>query len=270
MERSVYEEAGKGPRVLEGSTQEFTFALSIGGQIITFALGVVSLAQQSLGETLQLILVLEVLVQGVEFGFYLIVGLRYLFWKSSTPLVLRYADWVFSTPLQLIGLFFFVLWSANRDCIKNDDLASNGSRVAAIVVVILFDWIMLGFGAIFELSDVGNTVAQRWASAVQQFVGGNRKIAVATGFLPFFAAFTPILVALGTAYSDWGLVSVLITMTSWAGYGFVAIFVESEERKNSILNILDLVSKNLVGVIISGIALGYTAPSSTLLNCSLT
>ena len=64
-------------------------------------------------------------------------------------------------------------------------------------------------------------------------------------------------------YSDFGLFSVLTTFSTWSLYGVVAVLGTSsnaqpfltEMGRNSAYNVLDIVSKNVVCLVVSALAL---------------
>lgn len=238
------------PGRLRGSLQETTFGLSIVAQIVTLVLGIIALAQGGLPEVLMTVLVLEVVVQAVEIVWYGTVGGLYFFGKYSISVAARYFDWAITTPLMLVSILLFSVWDADKDCVTSANVLSDGSRVATVVVVVLLDWLMLAIGVSYEAK------IERVTSVLNRaFCGMN---GLWLGFIPFVGAFIPLFVigGQGASRSGWSLASVLITFVSWIFYGIVALYISDAEMRNTSYNLLDIVSKNAVGIIVSSVALG--------------
>lgn len=236
--------------------QETTFVASIAMQLVTLVITIVALGQgDSTPEVLTIVLILELVVQVVEFLWYSSVGLGYVCLDWSISTMYRYIDWAFTTPVMLVSIMLFSIWEADRDCTDADNVLSDGSRIAALICIILADWIMLFVGWAYESG-------RKTITDIIDMVGG-----LYVGFLPFIGAFTPLFVVVGTSFSVWGLVSVLVTFLTWALYGVVAILgmweTIDEEGKNTAYNLLDIVSKNVVGIVISSVALGGDYGNST-------
>ncbi len=233
--------------------QEGSFVASMVFQLTTLILGAIALAKgDSVPEVLRIVLVLELVVQCIEFVWYLVVGANYYFRRGSISIGYRYADWVFTTPVMLISIMLFALWDADKDCMTGDKVFGDSSRVAALVCMILADWLMLAIGVSYETKI-------EWATKLLD------RIAMCfsglwLGFIPFIGAFTPLFTIAATTFSGWGLASILLTFGTWLLYGVVAIMGNiqylGEESRNSAYNILDIFSKNAVGLVVSGVAIG--------------
>ena len=238
------------PGRLRGSLQEATFGLSVCVQAATLVLSIVALAQGGLPEVLMTVLVLETVVQGVEIAWYSTVGLLYFFGKYSISVSTRYFDWAVTTPLMLVSIMLFSIWDADKECTTSANVLSDGSRIAAVVCVILADWAMLGVGLSYEAK------IERVTGMLDRMACGFNGLWL--GFVPFIGAFIPLFVIGGqnVSKSGWSLVSVFITFVSWTLYGIVALYVLDPEMRNSSYNLLDIVSKNAVGIIVSSVALG--------------
>ena len=232
--------------------QETTFAISMLFQLTTLVLGIVALGKEAVPEVLRLVLVLEVVVQVVEFVWYTLVGLNYAFRQGSISIAYRYLDWAITTPVMLVSIFLFVRWDSNQECTSIDKIFNDGSHVAAIVSIVLADYLMLAIGAAYEIRFESAT---RALDRVAMCFSG-----LYLGFIPFLGAFAPLIVTVSANFSTWGFLSVALTFVTWAFYGAVAILGEnstlSEESRNSAYNLLDIVSKNVVGLVVSSVALG--------------
>jgi len=86
------------------------------------------------------------------------------------------------------------------------------------------------------------------------------------GFIPFLGVFTPVLVIVIQNFTVNGFISWLTTFFTWLLYGVVAILGAmgywTEPARNSAYNLLDIFSKNVVGLIVSNVALSgnFTVP----------
>ena len=255
------------PGRLQWTFQELTFVASIVMQIITLIISGIALGQGAkVPDTLMTILLLELVVQIVELIWYSSVGGLYLFGQFDISIGARYIDWVITTPVMMTSILLFVLWDADKQC---DNVLGEGSRVAALVIIVLMDLLMLLIGFAYE-TKVGFLV-RFYDMLVCNF---RPNAGLYLGFIPFLGVFIPLFVVIGTAFTAWGLVSTLVTFVTWALYGVVAILgsdmgngpVWDEAMRNSGYNLLDIFSKNVVGIVVSSVALGgdynATAPSN--------
>ena len=135
-------------------------------------------------------------------------------WKGLTDL--RYADWFFTTPVMLVSLAYFL--SINSDTTV---------RVGMMSLIVVLNYIMLGFG---YLGEVGNVP---------------KIFATILGFIPFFILFYIIYTTYvkNSVVNHWmfGIYTVI-----WSLYGIV--YLLPNEEKNLITNWLDLVSKGVIGL----------------------
>ena len=182
-------------------------------------------------EFLKQMLTLEVTVQFVE-------GLFYMYWlfhfntiTNITPR--RYYDWVFTTPTVLITLIFFLNFLKYREDNISDKLdffELFNQEFDTIATVLLLNWLMLFFG----------------------FLGENNIIpvilGVALGFIPFLVYFYIIYTKYAVLTGD-GLKIFSYFLIVWALYGVVAVL--PYKVKNMCYNILDLFSKNFLGIFLS-------------------
>jgi bacteriorhodopsin len=137
-------------------------------------------------------------------------------WKEMTQI--RYLDWMITTPMMLIVLCGTLAYNSK-------------THISAfpITLILLLNYVMLGFGYLGEINAIDKTTS--WSIS----------------FLAFFGIF-------GTIYSYFihpkqrSMNSILYALyfIVWSMYGMV-YFLE-EETKNIGLNMLDVVSKCLIGI----------------------
>ena len=223
------------------NAQNVTFVLSLIVQLVAGIYSLFTLNNGNIPPVLTIILTLETVVQFIELGWYVGVGVVFLM-HVSVGVEYRYIDWVFTTPTMLVTLYFFVL-HLSSPCMSTEELTGTRGFALFIALIIVADWVMLAIGAVFEIKAF-NMRAWRYAKPV-----------MAIGFVPLIIAFVPHLVALSDGYTGEGLAVVLVTLVVWAIYGVVAIvFFDNEMRRNTAYNILDLFSKNLAGLVVSIVA----------------
>ena len=233
------------------STETVTFVLSIAFQVTTLILAGTAIVRGGNPEVLNIVLWMEFVVQLVEVIWYGGVGLYTTLNKVEIEIKYRYADWMITTPVMLVSVMFFAIFEADSACVKGSDLLNSPSRIAAFICIIVFDEIMLFIGYTYEANEADlKRKSMATAKSYLDAIGG-----LNFGFVPFIGAFVPLVVVAATSYSVWGLVSVLITFFTWALYGVVAIVIKDKASKNTAYNLLDIVSKNLVGIVIAALAL---------------
>lgn len=130
----------------------------------------------------------------------------------------RYVDWAITTPIMLLVL---VLVLANE--------SKTVVRLTTVTLIMIFNYLMLYIGYLGEIK-----VLDRFTA----FVGG---------FIPFFVLFYLIFtnyVVISKGLSKYWLF--IFYLVFWALYGFVYLLEES--YKNVAMNILDCISKCLVGI----------------------
>jgi bacteriorhodopsin len=223
--------------------QQLTFGASLFAQAVTLCLSVAAFRQDATPNLLLVVLILETTVQAVELCWYSTVGVYY--WCTSRSnnngiaVWWRYVDWVITTPIMLVSIFLFSLWEAKL--VTCSDTLS--PYIPSIALVVLSDWLMLVVGFLYE-----------------RYPKDYNKSILYLGFVPFVVAFVPLFVvgvqgAQGANASAWPIMSVSITFLLWALYGAVALLAPDDVVKNALYNVLDILSKNVVGLIISSIVL---------------
>lgn len=257
-------------------TETTTFAVSVFFQLFSLVLTIVALSSYK-PEALQTILLLELAVGATEFFWYTAVGLRAACRGVEVSVSWRYADWFLTTPTMLVSVLFYIIWEHEGECLTTAEMV-NGTpaRLWGIPLVVLFDWSMLAVGLVYETTWSCSLRVARLADDAAAFLA-----AVATcdasdkvvtpraglwfGFVPFVAAFVPLVVILVESFTKEGLASLVITFAAWALYGVVAIYVTDSEYKNAAYNLLDILSKNAVGILIAFTAIhGNFTPKADL------
>lgn len=178
-------------------------------------------------EIVKNILAMELTVQAVEFVFYSYLVALILTNKLDRHITShRYVDWAITTPVMLVSfvLFFKYLADPTRNITLLESIDEDKKTLFSIVVA---NALMLLFGFLAEIGLINTTLG------------------VSIGFLPFIYIFHTIynkyvhgVDAAKTLY--------YIILVVWSLYGVAAYlpFVP----KNTIYNILDLISKNAYGI----------------------
>lgn len=268
--------------------QFWTMFISMAMQIGTLVLTVISIAKPEAAdnELLHSILLLELVVQGVEFLWYAATSVLAGCYGWSIPVWYRYTDWAVTTPTMLISLYWFVFWQADPNCNGFNELWTDDGRIALFSTMIALNMIMLIIGFAYEFSkpagasngcfDCLSSVSDSIKYVLDSVMGlCTRWTGLWLGFLPFFGAFAPILALAINNFTDWGIIAVSLTFASWALYGANAIYfpanTASDEAiawKNGLYNLLDIVSKNVIGIVISIVTLTYADSSGASVNAT--
>lgn len=180
---------------------------------------------------LQDILSIELIIQGIEFLFYI-----YLVWLivtnklNSSITTHRYIDWSITTPTMLISfiLFFKYLKEPDREIRWKQSFQEEFPNIRN---VLLANACMLGLGFLAEIGTIPTALG------------------VAIGFLPFAYMFQ-ILYAQYAQYTQLGRFVYYFSFIIWGLYGVAAVLPFAQ--KNTMYNILDLFSKNAYGLFLYG------------------
>jgi bacteriorhodopsin len=255
---------------LDGTLQEGTFITSMVMQFVTLVVSFIALVQGNMPPVLNVIVWLELIVQCVELVWYSWIAYRYLEGGDKTiPIHYRYFDWVITTPIMMTSITLFVLWDADKDC---DAVLNEGSRIAALVIIILMDLLMLGVGFAYESKWEALAPFRNFYDMLLCNFRPNAGLWL--GWVPFIGVFIPLFVIIGQPKTNtgWGLTSVLLTFGAWALYGVVALLgsegVWMDETRNTAYNVLDIFSKNAVGLIVSSVAIGNDFNMTSPNNCT--
>jgi bacteriorhodopsin len=172
------------------------------------------------------LLKLELVVQVVEFAFYLWMVLNITTVKNITPY--RYLDWFITTPTMLLTLMIFL--SKDKET-YNGIVQFISDNKDDVIKVGLSNVLMLVFGLLGEYQYINNTLA------------------VGLGFIPFVYYYKKIYdknITEESTSQQKGFFWFFFIV--WSVYGLAALLPYIP--KNVLFNILDLFSKNLIGVIL--------------------
>lgn len=176
------------------------------------------------------LVILELIVQVIEFSFYVWMISKFNSIKNITPF--RYYDWVITTPTMLITFMFYLNFLRNQEQnIENDSFWKELKDNWKIVLnVLLLNWAMLLSGFIGE--------KQLFPHLTTTLVG----------FVPFLLMFY-IIYKNFAIHSDEGRKIFWYFSGIWAIYGIAAVL--PYKIKNSMYNILDLFAKNFFGIFLA-------------------
>jgi len=179
-------------------------------------------------EILRDLLIVEVIVQIIEFLFY--VWLIYYFSKVSRNITpFRYVDWAITTPLMLITLSAFLKHNGTT-MMRLPDFLSNYK--GSIIIIVLLNAAMLFFGLMGELGVLNNYIS------------------TALGFIPFILNFKYIKETFLPSNEDFFKNALFYWFVFfWALYGVFAVM--SYTIKNTGYNILDIFAKNFFGLFLA-------------------
>ena len=137
-------------------------------------------------------------------------------WEEFT--LIRYFDWSITTPFMLLSLCLFLGYNVHIPL-----------KIYTIIPIWILNYIMLYFGFLGEIGNIG------------------RLTACIAGFIPFIIIMYIIFITFikGKKNVANNLLFILYFII-WSLYGIVYLF--SHEYKNIITNILDLISKCLIGL----------------------
>ena len=182
-------------------------------------------------ELLKSILTLEMIVQTVEFLFY--VWLLSSFPWTYEVTKIRYLDWFITTPAMLMVVILFLRYNENKSKNKNDDKFREiiNKNKKPLAIIFISNFLMLIFGLLGETKHL------------------SRPTSFTLGMISFFVCF-------GTLYKTFIGTQKLskylfyVTFVLWSLYG--AASLAPYVAKNISYNILDLFSKNINGLFIIG------------------
>tara|TARA_B100001741_G_scaffold309855_1_gene308220 strand:+ start:6678 stop:7355 length:678 start_codon:yes stop_codon:yes gene_type:complete len=180
-------------------------------------------------EVLVALLVSDIVVQLIEFTFYLI------FIRLNTKLTIyRYIDWYVSTPIMLLSTAILLEYFATQNTQNVVTLPSFFSDYTnETIYIVSMNAIMLSCGLIAELVSDTRLLAN---------------VLVAIGTLAFVANFAVIYIEFGVKTTE-GLILLSVMCFLWFLYGIAALL--SFVPKNVMYNVLDILAKNFYGTFIA-------------------
>ena len=176
------------------------------------------------------LLLMELIVQVIEFSFYVWMISNFNTIKNITPF--RYYDWVLTTPTMLITFMFYLKFLKNQEQnIKSESFLTELKNHWKVVLnVLLLNWGMLLSGYVGE--------QQLFSHLTTTLVG----------FVPFLLMFY-IIYKNFAIHSDQGRKIFWYFSGIWVIYGIAAVL--PYKIKNSMYNILDLFAKNFFGLFLA-------------------
>lgn len=211
--------------------------LSLGLQIATALVDAIALGfkVQPRAEILRDLLKMELFVQIVESTFYTWLAINIKDVQNITPK--RYLDWFITTPTMLITFTVLLIYLNRKGNMEGETLLGILSKhKKEFIIIIILNMLMLALGLAGEYNLIDNTYA------------------VILGFLPFIAYYFFIYKEFvkGKSNGETNPMSKRLFyffFITWALYGVFALMPYT--AKNIGYNFLDLISKNLFGLILS-------------------
>lgn len=205
----------------------WSFTASTWAQVFMLALGAVALVSSTRPpQLLKDVLVVEMAVQVVELVFYVWILKGALTYTGA--LKARYADWVFTTPLMLVSAMALFSYRTFHGGIF-DFVSSKRSEITRMLAA---NFVMLAVGLLYTAGRM-----RFWPSQV-------------VGFLALVLSFRELHSAVESPYDAalfWS------TFALWAAYGLAVHYPVA--RRNVCYNVLDVFSKNVVGVYVAMLVL---------------
>jgi hypothetical protein len=181
-------------------------------------------------EIIRELLIMELIVQIIEFSFYIWMVLNFNTIKNITSF--RYYDWMITTPTMLITFMIFLKFLSNQEQnIKSESFLTELKREWKLVFnVILLNWGMLISGYVGEQNIFSHLTT------------------TLVGFVPFLLMFY-IIYNNYAVQSKQGQRIFWYFSGVWAIYGIAAVL--PYKIKNSMYNVLDLFAKNFFGLFLA-------------------
>ena len=173
------------------------------------------------------LLILDTVVQGIELCFYVAF---LLFNKLSISY--RYADWFVTTPTMLVSLYVFMKYLDRdpQEVLTIGEVLSDDLTV--IVWMLILNAVMLLAGLLVE------------REILSKFFGHT------IGFIAFGVVFS-LLFTNTLSRNAFGIFLSAFVCSVWFAYGVVASGIREAKWRSVSYNILDVLSKNVYGVLIS-------------------
>jgi bacteriorhodopsin len=177
-------------------------------------------------QILQKIMGLELIVQIIEFGFYIFFV---TYFNLETLATSRYSDWIISTPTMLFTMatYFFYEEQKEKNISENSLLDFALNKKWILLEIFFFNFCMLAFG----------------------YLGETKVIDRYTAFTLGSACFARSFYILYTEFADKSMIGkqlFSLLCVIWGLYGVA--FLTPIIQKNISYNILDIVAKNFFGL----------------------
>jgi bacteriorhodopsin len=177
-------------------------------------------------QILQQIMGLELIVQVIEFGFYIFFIVYFNLESLATS---RYFDWILSTPTMLFSMaaYFFYEEQKEKNSVENNLLDFTLTNKWPLLEIFFFNFCMLAFG----------------------YLGETKAIDYTTAFALGTACFARSFYVLYTEFAEKSVIGkqlYAILFVIWGLYGVA--FLTPVVQKNISYNILDIIAKNFFGL----------------------
>ena len=177
-------------------------------------------------QILQKIMGLELIVQVIEFGFYIFFIVYFNLESLATS---RYFDWILSTPTMLFSMaaYFFYEEQKEKNIVENNLLDFTLTNKWPLLEIFFFNFCMLAFG----------------------YLGETKAIDYTTAFALGTACFARSFYVLYTEFAEKSVIGkqlYAILFVIWGLYGLA--FLTPVVQKNIGYNILDIIAKNFFGL----------------------
>jgi len=179
---------------------------------------------------LQYILILETIVQFIEFAFYIFVLKSMVITPLPQMAGNRYMDWVITTPLMLLTSIIYFKYEEhieNNNKTKIEFWEFLKTHKNYIIAITVCNFLMLFFGYLGEIGVM------------------DIKLSTTIGFI-FFGITFYIIYKNYAVKSKIGLKLFYYILIVWGIYGITAS--TTPEIKNNIYNVLDIFAKNFFGL----------------------
>ena len=151
-----------------------TFVASLLVQVGVLIFSWVSIGQYDVPYLLFVAMLLEAIVQTVEFVAYLIMGIVAWLTHASVGVEWRYLDWAVTTPTMLISLYMLIqyFWRpCESDEMQRSRFEEHSVLPVVLLLIIIFDWAMLASGFVVEY-DTSRAVKRLGRRVVRSFACG--------------------------------------------------------------------------------------------------
>lgn len=218
-----------------------TGVLSLIIQVLTGTFDIYVLMQKFSPEMniIKSLLTIELLVQLIEGIFYVWLIINFSKITNITPF--RYYDWIITTPSMLFSYSMYLIFLNMTKKVESYtavDKQENNDKIPTLyeltlensptlVVIFILNTLMLLFGYLAEMGKISANMGALY------------------GFVPFIAMFY-LIYDNYAKYTQVGRITFYYFSGIWALYGFASML--SYKYKNTIYNILDLLSKNFFGI----------------------
>lgn len=218
-----------------------TIHASILVQIIALLFGIYAYSSDTNPNNAMLdeIMLIENVVQAVEFAFYFVVAFLITNIPNKDLAKYRYFDWAITTPLMLITTLLYFVFDKEKQQRREKQINSQSNVLNVvsenknnIIKMVLSNAGMLLVGYLQEIGKVSLMTSN----------------VVGFGFL-FYSFY--ILYSYAKTWTSTALFWVMFTV--WSLYGVASNY--NPVIKNTAYNILDIISKNFYGIFLAGMIL---------------